>query len=62
MESFTQTSNKLYDKHDYKIVCTNGDALMLDNYHDVQIMWHHLPNEILSHVEIIDKKKSKKRK
>ena len=59
MKTFKQTCDKSYDRHDYKIIYSNGESIILDNYEDVQINWFQTPNQFLSHIEVLDKKKSK---
>jgi len=54
--TFTHTSDELYDKHDYRLVSEDGQSVVLDNYYDVQSIWQSLPNNTLSHVEVLDKK------
>lgn len=57
METFTCTSDKLYDRHNYKLVLSDGNSIVFDNYEDVQNIWMKSPPESLSHVEVLDKKK-----
>lgn len=59
METFKQTSDGLYDRHDYKLVFSDGKHLIFDNYEDVQILWFQTPWQFLSHIEVLDKKKKK---
>lgn len=60
---FKQTCDKPYDKHYYKLVYTNGQSIILEDYMDVQAHWIQTPGHFLSHVEIFDvaQKKSKKK-
>lgn len=58
-KTFTQTSEKLYDRHDYRLVSNNNESIVFGNYHDVRQVWHSTPPGILSHVEVLDKKKMK---
>ena len=57
---FTQTSEELYDRHDYRLVSKNNEDIIFRNYHDVQQVWCSTPPGILSHVEVLDKPKKKK--
>jgi hypothetical protein len=57
METFSQTSSKLYDRHNYKLVLVDGSSKTFDNYHDVQAMWYEIANDSLSHIEVLDKHK-----
>ena len=58
-EFFKQTSDELYDRHDYKLVYITGDEKVFDNWESVQLKWFQTTNNVLSHVEVIDKKTSK---
>ena len=58
-ECFKQTSDKPYDRHDYKLVYEDGKEVVFDNYEDVQLTWFQNGGHFLSHVEVLDKKKSK---
>lgn len=57
---FSQTCDKSYNRHDYKLVYTNGNADVYDDYMDLQAAWFQTANRFLSHVEILDKKKKTK--
>jgi len=59
MKTFKQTCDKPYDRHDYKLVYSNGESIILDNYEDVHLNWFQTPQQFLSHVEVLSKKKSK---
>jgi hypothetical protein len=59
METFTQTSNDPYLRHDYKVVFTNGKSVIFDNYEDVQRIWFQTPHQLLGHVEVLDHKEPK---
>ncbi len=61
IKSFKQTSDLPYDRHDYKLVFTDGKKVIFDNYEDVQVNWFQLPPDILSHVEVLDKKPKKEK-
>ena len=54
METFKQTSDKLYDKHHYKLVYSNGQSVVFDNYMDVQATWFQTPSDFVSHIEVLD--------
>jgi hypothetical protein len=56
-KTFQFTSDKLYEKHDYKLVLIDGSSKVFDNYHDVWVFWSQIPPEYLSHVEVLDKKR-----
>jgi hypothetical protein len=59
IESFKQTSEKPYIRHDYKVVFANGKSAIFDNYEDVQRTWWQTPNQLLGHVEVLDHKETK---
>jgi len=59
---FRQTSNEPYLRHDYKLIKSNGDTVIFDNYEDVQKTWFQHGGKFLSHVEVLDHKKPKKKK
>lgn len=59
IESFKQTSDEPYIRHDYKVVFVNGKSVIFDNYEDVQRTWWQTPNQLLEYVEVLDKKKRK---
>jgi len=59
MKTFKQTSDELYDRQHYKLVYSNGESIILDNYEDVQVHWFQTPTQLLSHVEVIDKQPNK---
>ncbi len=56
MESFTQTSDMLYEKHTYQLVYQNGNKKIFENYYDLMHTWVNTKKELLSHVEVLDKK------
>jgi len=53
-KTFNQTCDKPYDRHNYKLIFTNGREVIFDNYEDVQVTWFQLPADFLSHVEVLD--------
>ena len=59
METFSQTSNEPYVRHDYKLIYENGNQVIFDNYEDVQLFWFQRGGNFLSHIEVLDKKKTK---
>lgn len=56
MKTFKQTCDKPYDRHDYKLILSDGKELLFDNYEDVQVTWFQTAQQFLSHVEVLDKK------
>jgi len=59
IESFKQTSDEPYIRHDYKVIFTNGKSVIFDNYEDVQRTWFQTPNQLLGYVEVLDHKEPK---
>jgi hypothetical protein len=59
MESFNQTSNIPYDRHQYKLIYTDGKQVFFEHYEDVQATWFRTAQQFLSHVEVLDKKTKK---
>lgn len=56
MKTFKQTCDKPYDKHDYKLILSDGREIIFDNYEDVQVTWFQTANQFLDYVEVLDKK------
>jgi hypothetical protein len=59
LKVFKQTSDEPYIRHDYKLVFEDGKESVFDNYEDVQVFWFQRGGNFLSHIEVLDKKKSK---
>jgi|DEB0MinimDraft_10_1074344.scaffolds.fasta_scaffold418693_1 hypothetical protein len=55
IECFKQTSDKLYDRHEYKIVSKTGESSVVDNWESAQLIWFQ-KGSLLSHIEVLDKK------
>jgi len=51
---FTETSKDPYIRHRYKLVDTNGDFVIFDNWEDTHQMWWNTPAQFLSHIEVLD--------
>jgi hypothetical protein len=58
-QTFKQTCDKPYDRHDYKVIYENGNQIIFDNYEDAQLTWFQNGGHFLSHIEVLDKKRSK---
>jgi hypothetical protein len=56
---FKQTSNEPYLKHDYKLVFSNKNDKIFDNYEDFLKTWWESPKQFLSYVEVLDHKEKK---
>ena len=54
LEWFKQTSDGLYDRHDYKIVTKTGKEIVVDNWDTVYATWFQ-KGKVLSHIEVLDK-------
>jgi hypothetical protein len=61
-ETFTQTSNEPYIRHDYKVHYTNKKPEIFDNYEDVQRTWFQTASQFLDYIEVLDKKQPKNKK
>ena len=59
---FELTSEEPYDRHDYKVVMTNGKTIITDNWDTVQMLWFQNPPQFISHVEVLDKENNKTKK
>ena len=55
---FTETSGELYDRHTYNIISKSGETIKVDNWMEVREIWWN-KKQFLSHVEVLDVKKSK---
>ena len=60
LNSFTQTSNEPYLRHDYKIHFINKKSEVFDNYEDVKRTWFQTPSELLDYVEVLDHREKAK--
>jgi hypothetical protein len=58
-KNFEQTSDAPYNRHDYKLVYSNDQSVIFDNFEDLRRTWWETPEQFLSHVEVLDKKKQK---
>ena len=61
-ETFAQTSDELYVRHDYKVHFKNKKPEVFDNYEDVSRTWFQTANQFLDYVEVLDKKQPKNKK
>jgi hypothetical protein len=58
-KNFQQTSNEPYNRHDYKLVYFSNKSVIFDNFEDLRKEWWQTPEQFLSHVEVLDKRKEK---
>jgi len=56
---FEVSSERLYDRHDYKIVSKTGESIVVDNWETAQLTWFQ-KTAFLSHIEVLDKKQESK--
>ena len=61
-ETFSQTSNEPYIRHDYRVHFTNKKPVLFDNYEDVQRIWFETPSQFLDYIEVLDRKEVNKKK
>jgi hypothetical protein len=59
-QSFKLHCEKPYDRHDYKIVYSDGKEVIVDNYEDAQLIWFQQSGYFLSHIEVLNKKQQSK--
>jgi hypothetical protein len=59
---FSQTSDGDYDRHRYKLVYQSGKTEIFDSWDAAQSTWFQSPSNWLSHIEVLDKKQTKKTK
>ena len=59
LQWFDQTSNEPYNRHDYKLVYTNGNTKVFEEYQEFMVAWFQYPKQLLSHGEVLDKKVKK---
>ena len=56
---FTVTSDEPYDRHTYKVVYHGGKEKVVDSWEEVQSIWWNSVSHFVSHVEVMDRKKTK---
>jgi len=61
METFSQTSNEPYDRHNYRLYLNNGKVLNFDDYEQLQAYWFTYSQvpDYLNVIEVLDKPKEK---
>ena len=52
LKTFTNTCEKDYDRHTYKLRLKNGKAIVLQDYEQVRAFWHQF-HEQLECVEVL---------
>ena len=56
---FAQTCDKPYDRHHYRIVFTNGQSELYEDWQVAHARWFQCPGQFLSHMDVVDPKKKK---
>lgn len=51
---FTTYCDKDYDRHNYRVVLTNGKTTVVDNYDLVKAIWYTDDYDV-DHIEVLDK-------
>ncbi len=54
---FEITSDEPYDRHDYKIISSDGKFVIVDSWYSAREIWWNTPSKLLSHIEVLDKNK-----
>lgn len=63
LKVFTNTSDLLYDRHNYKLFQNNGKTIVFDNWEDAKSYWFEkISFGNLDYFEVLDKKKNKIKK
>jgi hypothetical protein len=57
---FEQTSDEPYDRHNYRLVLSDGRTIESDVYEDIKAAWFQLPALFTSHIEVLDKPRTTK--
>ncbi len=57
---FEVSSDKLYDRHIYRLYSTDGKYMDFEDYDLLRSVWFQTASQFLSHVEVIDKRKQPK--
>ena len=61
-EFFRQTSDEPYDRHNYRLIYSNNQSIIVESYEEVRQEWFNTPALFKSHIEVLDKKQKKKSK
>ena len=51
---FEVSSDKLYDRHTYRLYSTDGKYMDFDDYDMLRAAWFQTAKQFLSHVEVLD--------
>ena len=62
MNSFKGTSDALYERHNYRLVLSNGQSIVYGSWEETQAMWWKGGANTFSHVEVLDRPAPKKPK
>ena len=58
---FIVTSDEPYDRHNYKVIRSDGESVVVDSWELAREIWWNTPSFQLSHIEVLDKKTNKKK-
>ena len=53
LKHFTVTSDKIYDRHKYKVTFKNGKSVTFDDYDTMKYMWYRWQDDV-EKVDVID--------
>ena len=59
-EFFEQTSDEPYDRHDYRLISTDGNSVVMHDWQSVSAAWFQLPAMFKDRIEVLDKPKPRK--
>lgn len=54
-ETFTTYCDKDYDRHDYKLILSNGKSIVFDDYDTAKRYWYEYRGKVVS-IQVLDKK------
>ena len=54
LKHFTVSSDKLYDKHKYKVYFKDGTSVIYEDYETMKYIWYQ-NREQVDHVDVVDK-------
>ena len=55
----TAVSSDPYDRHNYKVIKSTGEHVVVESWEQAQSIWWNSPPHFLSHIEVLDKKETK---
>ena len=54
IKTFTNTCDKDYDRHKYKLVLKNGKAIVFEDYESARNMWYQYSSQ-LERIDVLDR-------